>query len=84
MPRKPKSGLDYWLENCWRCTNFLYIHYLENGIDEGMVSLKCKLTGDYVEPWHVDGCKKFCHGQPEEVTVEDKEVKQDEKGNHKK
>ena len=72
MPRRKKSGIDYWLENCFRCSNMVRIHYLTNGIDDGAVAFKCKLTGEFVYPWTIDGCKKFVVGTPEEVFIDNK------------
>ena len=68
MPRKKKVEIEYWLQNCFRCANMLRSHYLNNGVDDGAVSLKCKLSGEYVEPWHIDGCKQYLFGIPEELT----------------
>ena len=69
MSRRKKSGIDYWLENCYRCSNMIRSRYLENGIDNGSVSYKCIITGEYVYPWKIDGCKKFDVGIPEEVII---------------
>ena len=69
MPRRRKSGIDYWLENCFQCGKMIRSHYLINGFDNGSVSFKCKLTGEYVLPWKIDGCKKFEVGTPEEVII---------------
>lgn len=70
MPRRKKSGIDYWLENCFRCGNMIRSHYLTNGVDDGSVTFKCKLTGEYVLPWTIDGCKKFDVGAPEDVIID--------------
>lgn len=70
MPRRKKSGIDYWLENCYRCKNNLLTHYLHDGKDDCSVSYTCKITNKFVEPWHVDGCRHFDYGAPEEISVE--------------
>lgn len=68
MPRKRKSGLECWMENCFRCKHMTRTHYLHGGVDEGAVKLECTLNGNAVEPWHMDGCKKFEVGIPTETT----------------
>lgn len=87
MPRKRKSGLDYWLENCYNCEHMIRTHYIHDGKDYGSVGYKCRLTGQCVTPWYIDGCRKFLVGIPEEIIVEIKKEKKNEesadKGNTK-
>jgi len=54
-------------------------HYLHDGVDNGSVSYKCELTGDYITPWHIDGCKKFDIGDPQEIIVNIQKENKDEK-----
>lgn len=79
MPRRRKSGIDYWLENCFRCKEMIRSHYLHNGVDNGSVSYTCTLTGEYVTPWDVDGCKQFNVGDPQEVIIETEKSETNEK-----
>ena len=44
-------------------------HYLTDGVDNGSVTFKCILSGEYVLPWTIDGCKRFDLGKPEEVVT---------------
>lgn len=83
MPRgrKPKSGLEYWQENCNNCQHFIKTHYLFSSKDNGNVSYKCGLSGEEVTPWQVDGCKKYEYG---EITHIYKEVETKKDGNEQK
>ena len=66
MARKRKSGLEPWMETCFRCQNMLRLHYLDDGVDNGAVRFQCKVNDEDVKPWYIDGCKKFEAGKPED------------------
>lgn len=72
MPRKRKSGIDYWLENCQTCSKFIKTKYLEEGVDNGGVSYTCSTNNKAVIPHKIDGCKNYEYGTP---TIETHEVK---------
>lgn len=68
--RKTKSGLDYWLENCHTCSNFEKTCFLHGGVADGSVRMVCGITGDDVVPHKIDGCRRYIHGNPNEVKQE--------------
>ena len=64
-----RCRLESWLRNCYRCANMTRTHYIVHGVDEGAVRYGCPFReeGTPVEPWHIDGCKRFREGSPQEA-----------------
>ena len=77
MGRKSKSGLEPWQENCYRCSNFIRIRYIHNGVDDGAVGYICSISNSEVIPIKIDGCKKFNVGKPKEEIIEAEAKKSD-------
>lgn len=71
MAKTKNIKIDYWLRNCFRCSNCIKTRYIANGVDDGAVNYECSSkNGEPVVPWKIDGCRKYAYGTPQVNTVE--------------